>query len=161
MISTWHSEEFWINLERLVSATVEQALRESGARRAAVIEYLENIEEMARREPDRRQTLQILASGRNLLGERSGIRPPRDSFGGPLRPGQRAGSRHDGMSTGRGGTGIPASPDRELGRRSSPGPACDDRAVPAKPALNIREFGLFDLMPAQGQCLLPSRVNHE
>lgn len=71
MVRTWHSEEFWNNLERLVSTTVEQALREPKARRAAVIEYLHNIEEMARLEPDRRQTLQIIASGRSLLGERS------------------------------------------------------------------------------------------
>lgn len=80
MISTWHSEEFWVGLERLVSATVEEALREPEAPRATVIAYLRDIEEMAQLEPDRRQTLQIIASGRSLLGDRSGAGFPAGPF---------------------------------------------------------------------------------
>lgn len=96
MISTLHSEEFWTSLERVVSATVEEALREPQAPRATVIAYLRNIEEMAQLEPDRRQTLQIIASGRSLLGDRTEAGVPSVPFesqprgGGRPAPGLRA-----------------------------------------------------------------------
>jgi hypothetical protein len=71
---------FWDNLERVVSAKVESALRDRGARREPVIEYLRHLEEMVRSECDRRQTVQIIASGRSLLGDRAPVAP---------RPGSR------------------------------------------------------------------------
>jgi hypothetical protein len=64
---------FWDNLERVVSAKVESALRDRGARREPVIEYLRHLEEMVRSECDRRQTVQIIASGRSLLGDRAPV----------------------------------------------------------------------------------------
>lgn len=71
MMATQRPEEFWLHLERIVSAKVERALRDRQVSRAPVIDYLRQVEEMVRRETDRRQTVQIIASGRSLLGDRS------------------------------------------------------------------------------------------
>ncbi len=70
MTGTQRPEEFWLHLERIVSAKVERALRDRQVSRAPVIDYLRQVEEMVRLESGRRQTVQIIASGRSLLGDR-------------------------------------------------------------------------------------------
>jgi hypothetical protein len=68
-----HPDGFWDHLERIVSDKVEHALRNRSVRREPVIEYLRHLEELARRDGERRQTVQIIASGRSLLGDRGAL----------------------------------------------------------------------------------------
>lgn len=75
MVRSQRPDGFWDNLERVVSARVESALRDRKVRREPVIEYLRHLEEMVRSESDRRQTVQIIASGRSLLGDRVAVAP--------------------------------------------------------------------------------------
>ncbi|GJE39884.1 hypothetical protein QO016_004447 [Methylobacterium persicinum] len=72
--------EFWDDLERMVARRVEAALHDRPAKRDALIEYLRHVEEMARTECDRRQTVQIIASGRSLLGDRRAVGPEEGPF---------------------------------------------------------------------------------
>lgn len=72
--------EFWDDLERTVVHKVESALRDRRGRRTALIHYLREVEEMARTECDRRQTVQIIASGRSLLGDRRAVGPQDGPF---------------------------------------------------------------------------------
>ncbi|XYD09060.1 hypothetical protein R1A27_29750 [Methylobacterium sp. NMS12] len=67
--------EFWLQVERDVSAKVDGVLNLSKAQREPVITYLRDLEVMARTACDRRQTVQIIASGRSLLGDRTAIGP--------------------------------------------------------------------------------------
>jgi hypothetical protein len=72
--------EFWIELERNVAAKVQAALNTGNIPRDLLIGYLRDLEIMARTEYGRRQTIEIIASGRSLLGDRSQIGPA----GGPF-----------------------------------------------------------------------------
>lgn len=77
---TKSSAEFWNDLERNVTAKVDAALSEKGRSTGPLVSYLRDLETMARAECGFRQTVQIIASGRRLLGDRSQISPNR----GPL-----------------------------------------------------------------------------
>lgn len=72
--------EFWLELERTVSARVGNALNTRDIPRESLILYLRNAEIMARTACDRRQTIQIIASGRSLLGDRTRIGPDDGPF---------------------------------------------------------------------------------
>ena len=69
------STEFWLQVECDVSAKVNSVLNLGKVQREAVITYLRDLEVMARTACDRRQTVQIIASGRHLLGDRSTVEP--------------------------------------------------------------------------------------
>lgn len=72
--------EFWDDLERTVARKVEHALHNHRAERPLLIDYLRQVEEMARSECHRRQTVQIIASGRSLLGDRRLVGPQEGPF---------------------------------------------------------------------------------
>lgn len=78
--SAQRKDEFWIDLEKTVAKKVERALREGRAGRRPLIEYLRHLEEMVRTECDRRQTVQIIASGRSILGDRRSVGPKDGPF---------------------------------------------------------------------------------
>ncbi|MBE7181395.1 MAG: hypothetical protein INR71_09350 [Terriglobus roseus] len=67
--------EFWLQVEHDVSVKVDKALNLGKAHRELVITYLRDLEVMARTTCDRRQTVQIIASGRSLLGDRTALGP--------------------------------------------------------------------------------------
>ena len=67
--------EFWADLERTVAAKVDDALNTDEIPHELLISYLRDLEVMARTACDRRQTIQIIASGRSLLGDRTQIGP--------------------------------------------------------------------------------------
>lgn len=75
-----HPEEFWDDLERMVARKVESALSDRRTTRSPLIEYLREVEQMARGESGRRQTVQIIASGRSLLGDRRPLGPQDGPF---------------------------------------------------------------------------------
>lgn len=77
---TPRSDEFWDDLERTVAQKVEAVLHDRQSRRKPVMEYLRQVEEMARTECSRRQTVQIIASGRSLLGDRRVVGPKDGPF---------------------------------------------------------------------------------
>lgn len=72
--------EFWIELERNVSAKVGAVITSGNIPRALVISYLRDLETMARTACDRRQTIQIIASARSLLGDRTPLGPDDGPF---------------------------------------------------------------------------------
>lgn len=59
---------------------VERALRDRAGRRNELTEYLRHVGELVWTECDRRQTVQIIASGRSLLGDRQALGPQDGSF---------------------------------------------------------------------------------
>jgi hypothetical protein len=67
--------EFWLDIERHVAAKVKDALNTDEVPRELLISYLRDLEVMARTACDRRQTVQIIASGRSLLGDREVLGP--------------------------------------------------------------------------------------
>lgn len=67
--------EFWLQVECDVAAKVDKALNLGETQRKLVITYLRDLEVMARKACDRRQTVQIIASGRSLLGDRTALGP--------------------------------------------------------------------------------------
>ena len=67
--------EFWLQVERDVSARVDNVINFGEAQREPIITYLRDLEVMARTACDRRQTVQIIASGRSLLGDRTALGP--------------------------------------------------------------------------------------
>lgn len=71
---------FWIELERSVASQVNAALMNGEIPLALLVTYLRDLEEMARTECDRRQTIQIVASARSLLGDRVNIGPKDGPF---------------------------------------------------------------------------------
>ncbi|MGC5781539.1 hypothetical protein [Methylobacterium sp. NFXW15] len=80
---TDHSQrpaEFGDDLERIVAQKVEKALSDRGTTRSPLIEYLRQVEQLARTECDRRQTVQIIASGRSVLGDRRTVGPQDGPF---------------------------------------------------------------------------------
>lgn len=72
--------EFWDELQRTVARMVEDALADPQAKRSPLIAYLRQAEEMARTDCSCRQTVQIIASGRSLLGDRHAIGPQDGPF---------------------------------------------------------------------------------
>ncbi|MGH1574778.1 hypothetical protein ACRAWG_34230 [Methylobacterium sp. P31] len=72
--------EFWAELERNVSSKVSAALNTDGVPRDLVISYLRDIEIMARAACDQRQTIQIIASARSVLGDRTPLGPADGPF---------------------------------------------------------------------------------
>jgi len=64
---------YWNDLNRSVSERVENALASEASNPDSLIWSLRQLEEMARRECDRRDTIQVLVSGRRLLGDRSTV----------------------------------------------------------------------------------------
>lgn len=72
--------EFWTELERNVSSKVDDTLKTDGIPRDLMIGYLRDLEIMARTACDRRQTIQIIASGRSILGDRTQIGPSDGPF---------------------------------------------------------------------------------
>jgi hypothetical protein len=68
--------EFWRTVAGLVTAKVEPVIGRAEKLRTPVIDYLRDLEALTRRQCDSRDTVQIIASGRRLLGDRSEIGPP-------------------------------------------------------------------------------------
>lgn len=64
---------FWDTVAEHVTAKVQPALRLPQSARGPVITYLRELEVIARRECDSREAIQIIASGRHLLGDRGEI----------------------------------------------------------------------------------------
>jgi hypothetical protein len=76
--------EFWIELERDVASQVDAALNKGKISHVPLISYLRDLETMARTECDRHQTVQIIASGRSLLGDRTVLGPSDGPFTRPV-----------------------------------------------------------------------------
>ena len=72
--------EFWFEVERHVATKVEEALNTRKFPRELLISYLRDLEVMARTACDRRQTVQIIASGRSVLGDRAVLGPREGPF---------------------------------------------------------------------------------
>lgn len=72
--------EFWNELERNVSSKVDKALNSGDIPPELLILYLRDLEVVARTACDRRQTIQIIASGRGVLGDRTQIGPTDGPF---------------------------------------------------------------------------------
>jgi hypothetical protein len=66
---------FWASVAHHVTSRVEPVLARDGKARAGVIEYLRDLEAVALREGSSREALQVIASGRRLLGDRSEAAP--------------------------------------------------------------------------------------
>ena len=64
---------YWQHLEQVISAEVETALGKNEDARRPLVTYLRDLEEIAHAEGGQRQTVQVIVSGRRLLGDRSGI----------------------------------------------------------------------------------------
>lgn len=74
------SSGFWDEVERYVSSEVDDALKTNDTPRELLISYLRDLEVMARTACERRQTIQIIASGRSILGDRTIIEPREGPF---------------------------------------------------------------------------------
>ena len=74
------SADFWDSVAGTVTAKVEPVIGRGEKHRGPVIDYLRDLEALARRQCGSRETVQIIASGRRLLGDRSEIGPPDGSF---------------------------------------------------------------------------------
>lgn len=69
------SSAFWDTVAEHVTAKVQPALQLKQSAREPVIAYLRDLEDIARRECDSRAAIQVIASGRHLLGDRSDVGP--------------------------------------------------------------------------------------
>lgn len=78
--SMGNAADFWDSVAGMVTAKVEPVLGRGEKQRGPVIDYLRDLEVLARRQCSSRETVQIIASGRRLLGDRSEIGPPDGSF---------------------------------------------------------------------------------
>ena len=67
--------DFWTELERNVSSKVSKALNTDEVPLVLLIFYMRDLEVMARTACRSRQTAQIIASGRSLLGDRQVLGP--------------------------------------------------------------------------------------
>ena len=74
------SPTFWTELERTVSSKVGDALNTDEIPHELLISYLRDLEVLARTACDRRQTVQIIASGRSVLGDRTAVGPQDCAF---------------------------------------------------------------------------------
>ena len=73
-------EPFWAKVAEHVTAQVEPALRQGQRARQPVIAYLRDLETVARRECDSRQAIQVIASGRRVLGDLVEVEPKDGPF---------------------------------------------------------------------------------
>ncbi len=71
---------FWETVAGTVTAKVEPVIGRGEKQRSPVIDYLRDLEALARRQCDNRDTVQIIASARRLLGDRSEIGPSDGPF---------------------------------------------------------------------------------
>lgn len=71
---------FWDKVAEHVAAQVTPALKLAPRARRPIITYLRDLEGIARRECGSRQTVQIIASGRHILGDRADIGPADGPF---------------------------------------------------------------------------------
>jgi hypothetical protein len=78
--SMGNAADFWDSVAGTVTAKVEPVIGRGEKQRGPVIDYLRDLEVLARRQCSSRETVQIIASGRRLLGDRSEIGPPDGSF---------------------------------------------------------------------------------
>lgn len=74
------SVNFWADLERNVSSKVGDALNTDEVPHELLISYLRDLEVMVRTACDSRQRVQIVASGRSLLGDREVLGPKDCAF---------------------------------------------------------------------------------
>jgi hypothetical protein len=65
--------EFWETIPIHVTSKVRPALNQSPRAREPVIEYLRDLEAVAREESTNREAVQVIASGRRLLGDEAEI----------------------------------------------------------------------------------------
>ncbi|MCJ2074728.1 hypothetical protein MKK68_03545 [Methylobacterium sp. E-016] len=72
--------EFWKGVPALVTSKVQLAQVLDAKGRSAVIEYLRDLEAVARSECDCRGTVQVIASGRRLLGDKTEMAPGNGPF---------------------------------------------------------------------------------
>ena len=72
--------DFWDELERNITVKVDAARGKGKTTRLTLVIYLRDLEMKARSESDRRQTIQIIASGRSLLGDRTQVGPSDGPF---------------------------------------------------------------------------------
>ena len=77
------SDRFWTELERIVTSKVDAALNDGNGQREPLISSLRDLEAVVRAEGGFEQTIQVIASGRRLLGDRSQHR----STDAPFMPG--------------------------------------------------------------------------
>jgi hypothetical protein len=73
-------EEFWDTVAEVVTAKVEPVIGRGEKLRIPVIDYLRDLEALARCQCSSRETVQIIASGRRLLGDCSEIGPTEGPF---------------------------------------------------------------------------------
>ena len=66
-------DEFWDTVPALVASKVEPMLGRSERARKPVIEYLRDLEAVARQECSSREAVQVIASGRRLLGDETDV----------------------------------------------------------------------------------------
>lgn len=71
---------FWDTVADHVTAKVRPVLRQRRSARDPVIAYLRDLETVARRECESRAAIQVIASGRHVLGDRSEIGPTDGPF---------------------------------------------------------------------------------
>jgi hypothetical protein len=71
---------FWDTVAQHVTAKVQPALGQKQRDREPVIAYLRDLEALARRECDSREAIQIIASGRHILGDREEVGPTDGPF---------------------------------------------------------------------------------
>ncbi len=71
---------FWDTVAEHVTDKVRPVLRERRSVQAPVIAYLRALEGVARLECESRAAIQVIASGRHLLGDRSEIGPAKGPF---------------------------------------------------------------------------------
>lgn len=69
------SAGFWDDIEQDVSSMVGISRNADEIPRELLVSYLRDLEIMARTACARRQTIQIIASGRSLLGDRTLVGP--------------------------------------------------------------------------------------
>jgi hypothetical protein len=72
--------KFWDSVAEHVTAKVEPVLRRGRRGREPVIAYLRDLEAVARRECDSRAVIQVIASGRHVLGDRGEVGPADGPF---------------------------------------------------------------------------------
>lgn len=73
--SVTKARQFWDTVAQHVTAKVEPALRQKQRARDPVIAYLRDLEALARRECESRDAIQVIASGRHVLGDQEEVEP--------------------------------------------------------------------------------------
>lgn len=73
-------QEFWDTIAAHVAAMVHPTLWQEQCEREPVIAYLRDLEALARRECESRDAIQIIASGRHVLGDQQEVGPVNGPF---------------------------------------------------------------------------------